>query len=40
MIVDDNMFNIIPLEALLEEHFKIKVDIAMNGREAVDLFSK
>jgi CheY-like chemotaxis protein len=37
--VDDNMFNLIPLELILKEMFNITVDKAMNGREAVNLFS-
>jgi CheY-like chemotaxis protein len=36
LIVDDNMFNLMPLETMLEEYFEIKVDKAMNGREAVE----
>lgn len=31
LIVDDNVFNLIPLELLLEEHFGLKCDKAMNG---------
>jgi CheY-like chemotaxis protein len=40
LIVDDNMFNLIPLELLLEEMFDISVDKAMNGQEAVSCFIK
>ncbi len=35
LIVDDNMFNLIPLELLLKIKFEIYVDMAMNGLEAV-----
>lgn len=38
LIVDDNSFNLIPLEMLLENNFSIKVDTAMNGKIAVDMF--
>ena len=40
LIVDDNIFNLIPLELILKEMFKLKVDKAMNGQEAVNAFSK
>ncbi|CDW84159.1 histidine kinase-dna gyrase b-and hsp90-like domain containing protein [Stylonychia lemnae] len=40
LIVDDNMFNLIPLELILRELFHIQVDKAMNGQEAVNLFQK
>jgi PleD family two-component response regulator len=35
LIVDDNMFNLIPLELILNVKFNIDVDMAMNGQEAV-----
>jgi CheY-like chemotaxis protein len=34
------MFNLIPLELILQEMLEVKVDKAMNGREAVILFKK
>ena len=34
------MFNLIPLELLLKEMYQIQVDKAMNGKEAVNMFSK
>ena len=40
LIVDDNMFNLIPLELLLSQRFKQSVDKAFNGQEAVNMFSK
>ena len=40
MIVDDNMFNLIPLELILKEMFGLTVDKAFNGLEAVNLFNK
>ena len=40
LIVDDNMFNLVPLEMILKEIFKITVDKAMNGQEAVIMFSQ
>lgn len=39
LIVDDNMFNLIPLELILKEMFQIQVDKAFDGKEAVDKFS-
>jgi CheY-like chemotaxis protein len=38
LIVDDNVFNLIPLELLLGEMNHIYVDKAMNGKEAVKMF--
>jgi len=40
LIVDDNSFNLIPLELLLETHFGIKVDKAENGKIAVDMVER
>ncbi len=40
LIVDDNMFNIIPLEYILSDSFQIKSDKALNGQEAVAAFSR
>eukprot|EP00347_Sterkiella_histriomuscorum_P018716 403344449 len=40
LIVDDNMFNLIPLEMILREMFGILVDKAFNGQEAVNMFNK
>jgi CheY-like chemotaxis protein len=40
LIVDDNMFNLIPLELILKEMFQITVDKALNGQEAVNMFQK
>jgi CheY-like chemotaxis protein len=34
------MFNLIPLELLLNDMFGIVVDKAQNGKEAVTMFSK
>jgi len=39
LIVDDNMFNLVPLELLLGEFFEISVEKAGNGKEAVELFA-
>ena len=36
--MDDNIFNIVTLQAILESQYNIKVDTAMNGMEAVDKF--
>ena len=36
LIVDDNMFNLITLETMIELQFQIKVDKATNGLEAVN----
>lgn len=38
MIVDDNFFNLLPLELILRETFGIKTDKALNGQEAVMKF--
>lgn len=38
MIVDDNFFNLLPLELILRETFGIKTDKALNGQEAVTKF--
>lgn len=41
LIVDDNLFNLIPLELILKEFCGgIKCDKALNGEEAVNLFKK
>jgi hypothetical protein len=32
LIVDDNMFNLIPLELILTENFRIRIDKALNGQ--------
>jgi len=40
LIVDDNMFNLIPLELILRQMFSLSVDKAFNGQEAVTLFEK
>ena len=41
MIVDDNMFNLIPLELILNELCDgLTIDKAMNGLEAVNLFKE
>ena len=37
LIVDDNLFNLVPLEMLLKKIYGIKVDKACNGQIAVDL---
>eukprot|EP00347_Sterkiella_histriomuscorum_P010154 403377397 len=36
LIVDDNIFNIITLQTILEKQFNLQVDKATNGQEAVD----
>ena len=38
MIVDDNIYNLIPLEILLKTNFGLAVDKAQNGQEAVDMY--
>eukprot|EP00347_Sterkiella_histriomuscorum_P016818 403351738 len=38
LIVDDNMFNLIPLELIIENISKLKVVKAYNGLEAVNIF--
>jgi len=40
LIVDDNSFNLIPLELLLDVNFGIKVDKAENGLMAVRAVAK
>eukprot|EP00347_Sterkiella_histriomuscorum_P016084 403354549 len=36
LIIDDNIFNIITLQAIIEMQFKLKVDKATNGLEGID----
>eukprot|EP00347_Sterkiella_histriomuscorum_P008982 403342980 len=36
LIVDDNIFNIITLQAIIEMQFNLKVDKATNGQEGID----
>lgn len=38
LIVDDNLFNIIPLEEMLKNNMRIQVDKALNGQQAVEMF--
>ena len=38
--MDDNIFNLIPLELILKEMFNLNVDKAMNGQEAVTMYTK
>ena len=40
LIVDDNEFNLIPLEVIFEEIFQITVDKATNGLEAALMFEE
>lgn len=40
LIVDDNFFNLIPLELILRETFGIHTDKALNGQEAVLKFAR
>ena len=40
MVVDDAEFNIIPIKSMIEEDFGIRVETAMNGLEALQLFEK
>ena len=36
MIVDDNVFNILTLQTILESLCNLQTDKALNGREAID----
>ena len=36
MIVDDNTFNIFSLKLLIEEHFKMLVETAYSGLDAIE----
>lgn len=36
LIVDDNVFNIVTLQTLLEYQFNLESDKAMNGQEAIE----
>ena len=40
LVVDDNVFNIMTLQTMLEVSMKLKSDRALNGKEAVDLVKK
>lgn len=37
LVVDDNVFNILTLQTILEQSVKFKSDRALNGKEAVKL---
>jgi hypothetical protein len=39
-VVDDNVFNIMTLQTMLEVSLKLKSDRALNGREAVELVKR
>ena len=36
LIVDDNIFNIVTLQTMLELQFKLKADKGFNGMEAIE----
>jgi len=40
LIVDDNIFNLIPLEVMLDQIAQIKVLKAKNGLEAVEIYKR
>ncbi len=40
LIVDDNIFNIVTLQTIIECSLKMQADKALNGREAVDMVLK
>jgi len=40
LLADDNVFNLIPLETMLNEYMKIKVLKAANGLEALEIFTE
>lgn len=40
LIVDDDVFNIATLETIMDINFKLKVDKALNGQEAIDKVTK
>ncbi len=40
LVVDDNVFNIMTLQTILESSLKIKSDKALNGKIAVDMVAK
>jgi CheY-like chemotaxis protein len=40
LIVDDNLFNIMPIKSLTEEEFKVFPETAINGQIAVDLYKE
>ena len=40
MVVDDQSFNILALEMILEIHFGVKCDKAFNGEEAVHMIKE
>ena len=37
LIVDDNIFNILTLQTILEQTLKLQSDKALNGREALEM---
>ena len=36
LVTDDNIFNLITLETILQSTFKLKCDKALNGQEAIN----
>jgi PleD family two-component response regulator len=40
LVVDDNVFNIMTLQTMLEVSLKLKSDRALNGKEAVELIKR
>ena len=38
MLVDDNDFNLMPLNLLISQLFQIKTELAFNGQQAINLF--
>ena len=40
MLVDDNDFNLMPLNMLITQLFQIQTDLAFNGIQAVQLFKE
>lgn len=36
MVVDDNVFNVMTLQMVLEAQFGLQTDKAMNGKEALE----
>jgi len=38
LVVDDTAFNIIPVKAMLYDHYRIKIETATNGLEACELY--
>ena len=40
LVVEDNIYNVIPVRSILRENFKGDIDIAKNGKIGIEMFMK